>query len=210
MLIALTAMSAHADELAPSPSPALRAAEARLDAAAQAVADLLAKEHGGGAAPARIELRVAREERPQSDGLPPPPGGPLEKGMIVLATDAISRGVPRCLPSGINRMHGPVPDEFPPPGSFTGVEMATISPSLGRYFGVAAGVLVTHVPTGMGLEDGDVVTRIGGRSVGIAERALQILDTYEPGELVPVTVTRHHAALELQLKTRAAKELGDH
>ena len=45
----------------PKESPAVQAAQARLDAAAKELADLLAREHAGGPVPMKIELRVNRE-----------------------------------------------------------------------------------------------------------------------------------------------------
>jgi S1-C subfamily serine protease len=74
-----------------------------------------------------------------------------------------------------------------------GLQVAELTPSLGEYFGVEQGLLVVRAPENVdiGLEDGDVIRKIGGRTFRDARQATRILRSYEPGEEVELEVTRH-------------------
>jgi S1-C subfamily serine protease len=97
-----------------------------------------------------------------------------------------------------------------PRAPFGDLDLATLSPSLGRYFGAQSGVLVTRAPAGSGLEDGDVIVSVHGRVVTTADHARRILETYGPAEPAPVVVLRDHKTVELQLHAFDRKEMGDH
>ena len=74
-----------------------------------------------------------------------------------------------------------------------GLQVAELTPALGEYFGVEEGLLVVRAPEDedIGLEDGDVIRRIGGRAFRDARHATRILRSYEPGEEVELGVVRH-------------------
>lgn len=74
-----------------------------------------------------------------------------------------------------------------------GLQVAELTPALGEYFGVENGLLVVRAPENVdiGLEDGDVIRKIGGRAFRDARQATRILRSYEPGEEVELDVTRH-------------------
>ena len=74
-----------------------------------------------------------------------------------------------------------------------GLQVAELTPALGEYFGVEQGLLVVRAPESVdiGLEDGDVIRKIGGRTFRDARQATRILRSYEPGEEVELEVTRH-------------------
>ena len=74
-----------------------------------------------------------------------------------------------------------------------GLQVAELTPALGEYFGVEKGLLVVRAPENedIGLEDGDVIRRIGGRTFRDARQATRILRSYEPGEEVRLEVMRH-------------------
>lgn len=74
-----------------------------------------------------------------------------------------------------------------------GLQVAELTPALGEYFGVENGLLVVRAPENVdiGLEDGDVIRKIGGRAFRDARQATRILRSYEPGEEVELEVTRH-------------------
>jgi C-terminal processing protease CtpA/Prc len=78
------------------------------------------------------------------------------------------------------------------PGEFEGLELATITPKLGAYFGVTEGVLVVQAPkeSAFKLEDGDVLQSIDGRKPDDGPHALRILRSYSPGEKLNLTVLR--------------------
>ncbi len=77
--------------------------------------------------------------------------------------------------------------------SLVGLQIAELTPELGEYFGTENGLLVVRGPDNedIGLEDGDVIQKIGGRAVDGARRATRILRSYEPGEEVEMEVLRH-------------------
>lgn len=74
-----------------------------------------------------------------------------------------------------------------------GLQVAELTPALGEYFGVEEGLLVVRAPEhiDIGLEDGDVIRKIGGRTFRDARQATRILRSYEPGEEVELEVMRH-------------------
>jgi C-terminal processing protease CtpA/Prc len=82
---------------------------------------------------------------------------------------------------------------------FDGMEFATLSERLGKYFGVTAGVLVVRAgpDAPFGLQDGDVVLSVDGRVPSNAQHLGRILRSYQPGEKVKLRVQRDHKAIDL-------------
>jgi PDZ domain len=80
-----------------------------------------------------------------------------------------------------------------------GMELTTVTPALGRYFGTDHGVLVVRAPAGEGfrLEDGDVILAIDGREARSGAHATRILRSYQPGERVTLKILRQKAPLTL-------------
>jgi hypothetical protein len=89
------------------------------------------------------------------------------------------------------RMH--FPDEF------GGLELASITPKLGAYFGATDGVLVVQAPENdaLKLEDGDVIQTIDGRKPDDGAHALRILRSYSSGEKLNLKVLRQRKPLSL-------------
>jgi len=85
------------------------------------------------------------------------------------------------------------------PGEFGGMELASITPKLGAYFGVTSGVLVVQAPDsdGFKLEDGDVIQGIDGRKPEDGAHAMRILRSYKPGEKLTLSVLRQRKPLSL-------------
>lgn len=88
------------------------------------------------------------------------------------------------------------------PGEFEGLELATITPKLGSYFGVNDGVLVVQAPKdgGFKLEDGDVLQAIDGRKPENGPHALRILRSYRPGESLSLQVLRERKPVTLSIR----------
>jgi S1-C subfamily serine protease len=88
------------------------------------------------------------------------------------------------------------------PGEFEGLELATITPKLGAYFGVTDGVLVVQAPKdgAFKLEDGDVLQGIDGRKPENGPHALRILRSYRPGETLSMTVLRQRKPVTLSVR----------
>ena len=81
------------------------------------------------------------------------------------------------------------------------MELATLSPQLGGYFGSDRGVLVVRAPAdgALGLEDGDVILSIDGRVPTSGSHATRILGSYQPGEKVKLRILRQHKAREIEV-----------
>lgn len=84
-------------------------------------------------------------------------------------------------------------------GEFGGMELASITPKLGAYFGVSSGVLVVQAPDNAAfkLEDGDVIQSIDGRKPDDGSHALRILRSYKSGEKLNLQVLRQRKPLTL-------------
>jgi hypothetical protein len=97
------------------------------------------------------------------------------------------------------------------PGEFGGMELASITPKLGAYFGVTEGVLVVQAPDNdaFKLEDGDVLQSIDGRKPEDGGHALRILRSYKSGEKLNLAVLRQRKPMTLAVTMPDRPELGD-
>lgn len=73
-----------------------------------------------------------------------------------------------------------------------GLELASLNPQLGEYFGAEEGVLVLSVPeeSELSLAAGDVIQSIDGRTVKSPSHAMRILRSYEADEEVTFNIVR--------------------
>jgi len=103
-----------------------------------------------------------------------------------------------------------IAEDFPPlppmnrffmvQGPLSNMELATLTPQLGKYFGTDTGVLVVRAPPDgtLKLEDGDVILAIDGREPTSGSHATRILGSYQPGEKVSLKILRQHKTMDLQ------------
>src|SRR5690606_18463322 len=72
------------------------------------------------------------------------------------------------------------------------LELAPINEALGRYFGTTRGVLVldTRAERNLGLEPGDVVTTVDGRTVDTPAELIRVLRTYDKDKSFTIQVIR--------------------
>lgn len=79
------------------------------------------------------------------------------------------------------------------------MELTTLTPRLGRYFGTDHGILVVRAPTHgvLKLEDGDVILSIGGRVPASSFQAIRILTSYDPGQKISLVILREHHRVEI-------------
>ncbi len=98
------------------------------------------------------------------------------------------------------------------PGEFGGMELASITPKLGAYFGTNEGVLVVQAPENdaFKLEDGDVIQSIDGRKPEDGAHALRILRSYKPGEKLNLSVLRQRKAVTLGITMPERPEFMEH
>ena len=85
-------------------------------------------------------------------------------------------------------------------GPLSNMELATLTPQLGRYFGTDKGVLVVRAPPDgvLKLEDGDVILAIDGREPTSGSHATRILGSYQPGEKITLRIVRERKTVDLQ------------
>ena len=85
------------------------------------------------------------------------------------------------------------------PGEFAGLELASLTPKLGAYFGTREGVLVVQAPDkgAFKLEDGDVIQNIDGRKPEDGAHALRILRSYKAGEKLSLGILRQKKPMTL-------------
>jgi S1-C subfamily serine protease len=97
------------------------------------------------------------------------------------------------------------------PGEFEGLELASITPKLGAYFGVNEGVLVVSAPKdgAFKLEDGDVLQAIDGRKPDDGPHALRILRSYRSGEKLNLAVLRQRKPVTVAVTMPERPEMGD-
>jgi S1-C subfamily serine protease len=86
-----------------------------------------------------------------------------------------------------------------PERQFRSLELVSLTPKLGKYFGAEEGLLVVRVAEGqvLPLEEGDVLLSIDGRKPDSPGHAFRILRSYQPGEKVKLGVLRNRKQLEL-------------
>jgi C-terminal processing protease CtpA/Prc len=85
--------------------------------------------------------------------------------------------------------------------AFSGMELASLTPKLGHYFGAEKGVLVIRAPRdeGLRLEDGDVIVSIDGREPKNGSHATRILRSYQAGEKLKLQIMRQRRAQTLEV-----------
>jgi membrane-associated protease RseP (regulator of RpoE activity) len=91
-------------------------------------------------------------------------------------------------------------------GPLAELELATLTPALGRYFGTDKGVLVVHANGALKLQDGDVLRAIGGRAPNDEQHAMRILGSYAPGETVKLDVLRDRKSVSLEAVLPASQD----
>jgi membrane-associated protease RseP (regulator of RpoE activity) len=110
-------------------------------------------------------------------------------------------------------MHMPMMEEFMggPGRGFRSLELVSITPKLGQYFGTDKGLLVVRAPEGAQskLQDGDVILTIGGRTPENPRHAFRILGSYQPSEKVKVEVLRQRKRMTLDLDVPDTGDDGD-
>lgn len=86
-------------------------------------------------------------------------------------------------------------------GRWADMELVDVTPELGAYFGTETGLLVVHAPRDdqLKLVDGDVIIDIGGRMPTSPEHAMRILNSFEPGETLEITIMREKRRSTLEI-----------
>ena len=79
------------------------------------------------------------------------------------------------------------------------MELVSLTPDLGGYFGTKEGLLVVKAPgdSSLALRSGDVLLSIGGRRPTSPSHAMRILRSYETGETVAIEILRKQKRLNI-------------
>ena len=177
----------------------------------------------------KVKLRVTRAGKSREFELLPRVAPPMNR-TVDITTAVGGDGDPRVVKRFILRrgpgggegdapedLHGPMGRQGPPPPPgmgmgmgeprhLAGLELATLSPRLGGYFGAKAGVLVVRAGNPVfKLEDGDVITAVGGREPTSAAHVTRILRSYQPGEQLTIKVLRDRKPLQLDVVIAAGR-----
>lgn len=83
-----------------------------------------------------------------------------------------------------------------------GIELVSLNPDLGEYFGTREGILVVRASedSTLPLKGGDVIVAIGGRKPTSPMHAMRILRSYDEGETVSIEVVRKQKRATLTWK----------
>lgn len=88
------------------------------------------------------------------------------------------------------------------------LDMVSLNPDLGEYFGTKEGILVVKAPadSSLPLRGGDVILSIGGRRPTSQSHAMRILRSYESGETVSIDIMRKQKRMTLSWKVPESGE----
>lgn len=125
--------------------------------------------------------------------------------------------------SSMGRMEIPEPRIFmTPPGPgrtfefsfgmpWGDLDLVSLNPDLGEYFGTREGILVVRAAedTTLPLKAGDVILSIGGRKPTSPSHAMRILRSYDEGETVSIEIMRKQKRTTISWKVPKAKNRMD-
>jgi len=171
---------------------AINGTDVKGDRPARQVMHLMRKVEPG----AKVNMRISRDGKPRDFvvtarqgmtflGMHAPPFPPIPPIPPGLPDGNVAFGATTFGPVFI---HGPLGE----------MELATLTPQLGRYFGTEKGVLVVRAPKEFKLEDGDVILAIDGREPSSGSHATRILSSYQPGEKITIKVMRQQKTVNLE------------
>ena len=159
-------------------------------------------------APAKIRQRRFDEMRDAgATWVPVPPTPPMRTPAPGIASAPPRAYVPEA-PRGF--FSSPVVAPLPPVFTLSGIagaQVSTVSETMTRRWGLPAGVLVTNVPVGSpadesGLEEGDVILRVGQRSVtsvrDLREVVARAADDGERSVAIELQRGKEHRTLTLR------------
>jgi serine protease Do len=100
--------------------------------------------------------------------------------------------------------HGPWAEGFFGTPRRMGVSIVPLSDQLAAYFGVKEGVLVSEVSGGTpaaaaGIQAGDVITTVNGRSIASSAELVREVREAEAGSTIDVQLTRNHKEMTVKV-----------
>jgi hypothetical protein len=201
-------VGAHLEAVTPG-SPAakagLKAGDVITHFQGRALGGVPAAEEGGGSGPGRRLVDLARVLQP-GDSVPVEyrRGADRRKTTLVAADVSVWSGVGRLdIPRGPDRVSlipgGEGAFSFCLGDAWCDMELVSLTPDLGEYFGTREGILVVKAPadSSLPLRSGDVVLAIGGRKPTSVSHAMRILRSYDAGETVALDIMRHQKRITI-------------
>jgi predicted metalloprotease with PDZ domain len=154
-----------------------------------------AEEEGGGSGPGRKLVELARALQPgDTVQVEYRRGGDRRKTTLVAADVSVWSGIgPPRGPDRISLVPGPEGGfSFCLGDAWCDMELVSLTPELGEYFGSREGILVVKAPadSGLPLRSGDVILAIGGRKATSVSHAIRILRSYDANETVAIDIMR--------------------
>lgn len=158
----------------------------------------------------KVKVRVMRDGKPKDFDVV---ARPFDPQTFVYRTDP----PPGFNPKVPNPQLDPQEFKFGPQGPFNynynynysygfanglqGMELTTLTPQLGKYFGADKGVLVVRAPSNdvFKLQDGDVIMSVDGRVPNNGSHLTRILRSYQPGEKLVMRVMRDRKPQEVEV-----------
>ncbi|HME90998.1 MAG TPA: PDZ domain-containing protein, partial [Myxococcaceae bacterium] len=87
------------------------------------------------------------------------------------------------------------------PDHWQELELVTINPELGQYFGTKQGLLVVRASSAdANFKPGDVILKIGDEQLSTPTQVVRALRSYEPGKQVPVEIVRQKEKRTLEIR----------
>ncbi len=85
--------------------------------------------------------------------------------------------------------------------AFSGLELYPLNNKLGRYFGSDHGMLILNLPekSNLTLQQGDVLLKIGDRTPKSSSQTWRILESYDKGETINLTLMRDKQQMQLSI-----------
>lgn len=85
--------------------------------------------------------------------------------------------------------------------AFSGIELYPLNNKLGNYFGSDNGMLILNIPDNnkFNLQQGDVILKIGERSPKSTSQTWRILESYDSGEKINLTVMRNQQEIQISI-----------
>ena len=153
----------------------------------KALGGVPAEEEGGGSGAGRRLVELARALQPgDTVQVEYRRGNDRRKTTLVAADVSVWSGIGRPdalrIPDRISLLPGPEGGfSFCLGDAWCDMELVSLTPELGEYFGSREGILVVKAPadSGLPLKSGDVILAIGGRKPTSVSHAIRILRSYD-------------------------------
>ena len=150
-----------------------------------------------------VKMTVVRDGSRRTLDITPETRDSVTLQQFPQVTADVFRALPRDFDFSFDQ-RGPWGESFFGTPRRMGVSIVPLSDQLATYFGVKEGVLVSEVSSGTpaataGMQAGDVITAVNGRSVMSSADLVRDMRAAEPGSTIEVRVTRNHKEMTVKV-----------